>query len=87
MTVGRRHLAEKIGLLRNCYQMRIAKFFYIPNCPCGKNLAMTPVGKALWPLERHFSGVIEPDDAAGVAGISRFHLWRAFGARRRGNPS
>jgi AraC family transcriptional regulator len=39
---------------------------------------MTPVGKALWYIESHFNEAISLDDIAGVAGVSRFHLSRAF---------
>ena len=50
---------------------------------------MTPVGKALWYIESHFNEAISllatlyieshfADDIAGVAGVSRFHMSRAF---------
>ena len=39
---------------------------------------MTPVGKALWYIESHFNEAISLDDIAGVAGVSRFHMSRAF---------
>jgi AraC family transcriptional regulator len=41
---------------------------------------MDPVGKALWFIETHFAGEITLDDIAGVSGVSRYHLARAFGA-------
>lgn len=40
---------------------------------------MTPVGKALWFIESHFAGAISLEEVAEVAGVSRFHLSRAFG--------
>jgi AraC family transcriptional regulator len=40
---------------------------------------MDPVGKARWFVESHFAGEISLDDVARVAGVSRFHLTRAFG--------
>ncbi len=40
---------------------------------------MTPVGKALWFVERHFAGEIALEEIARAAGVSRFHLTRAFG--------
>jgi AraC family transcriptional regulator len=39
---------------------------------------MNPVGKALWYIESHFAGEIALDDIAAVAGVSRYHLARAF---------
>jgi AraC family transcriptional regulator len=41
---------------------------------------MNPVEKALWYIESHFAGEISLDDVAKVAGVSRFHLVRAFQA-------
>ena len=40
---------------------------------------MNPVGKALWFIETHFAAEITLCDIAGVAGVSRYHLTRAFG--------
>jgi AraC family transcriptional regulator len=40
---------------------------------------MNPVEKALWFVESHFASDITLDDVARVAGVSRFHLSRAFG--------
>ena len=40
---------------------------------------MTPVGKALWFIESHFAGEISLGDIAEVAGVSRYHVTRAFG--------
>jgi len=39
---------------------------------------MNPVGKALWFIESHFAQEIALDDLASVAGVSRYHLSRAF---------
>src|SRR5262245_38545468 len=41
---------------------------------------MTPVSKALWFVESHSSDSIGLDDVAECAGVSRFHLSRAFAA-------
>jgi AraC family transcriptional regulator len=40
---------------------------------------MTPVKKALWYIDSHFEQSISLDDIANCAGVSRFHLLRAFG--------
>jgi len=40
---------------------------------------MNPVGKALWFIESHFAGDISLADIAEVAGVSRYHVTRAFG--------
>jgi len=40
---------------------------------------MNPVGKALWQIESRFSGELTLDEIAGLSGVSRFHLSRAFG--------
>lgn len=39
---------------------------------------MTPVGKALWFIERHLAEAIGLDAVAAAAGVSRHHLARAF---------
>ncbi|HZQ56052.1 MAG TPA: AraC family transcriptional regulator [Bryobacteraceae bacterium] len=41
---------------------------------------MNPVEKALWFIESHFAGDIDLGDVARAAGVSRFHMTRAFGA-------
>ena len=41
---------------------------------------MNPAQKALWFIESHLADQLSLDDIAGVAGISRFHLVRAFAA-------
>ncbi len=40
---------------------------------------MDSIGKAIWFIESHFGEDIALDDVAAVAGLSRFHLVRAFG--------
>jgi AraC family transcriptional regulator len=40
---------------------------------------MDPVNKALWFVERNFAKDVDLDDVAAVAGVSRYHLTRAFG--------
>jgi AraC family transcriptional regulator len=40
---------------------------------------MNPVGKAIWFIESHFSGEISLDEIAQAAGVSRYHMVRAFG--------
>ena len=40
---------------------------------------MNPVAKALWFIESHLDGEISLAEVAEVAGVSRFHLVRAFG--------
>jgi AraC family transcriptional regulator len=40
---------------------------------------MLPVAKALWYIETHSDGVLTLDDISQAAGVSRFHLARAFG--------
>src|SRR5262245_55405254 len=42
--------------------------------------AMDPVRKAVWYIEGHFAGEITLERISEVAGVSRFHLSRAFGA-------
>ncbi len=38
-----------------------------------------PVGKALWYIESHLGDDLSLDDVAKVAGVSRWHMVRAFG--------
>jgi AraC family transcriptional regulator len=40
---------------------------------------MNPVAKALWFIESHFTGELTLAEIAEVAGVSRFHMVRAFG--------
>src|SRR5204863_4965620 len=40
---------------------------------------MNPAQKALWFIESHLADALTLDDIAGIAGVSRFHLVRAFG--------
>lgn len=42
--------------------------------------AKNPVARALWFIESHLGDAIGLDDVADVAGLSRHHLVRAFGA-------
>jgi AraC family transcriptional regulator len=39
---------------------------------------MTPVGKAIWFIESRFAGEISLDEIAQSAGVSRYHMTRAF---------
>jgi AraC family transcriptional regulator len=41
---------------------------------------MNPAQKALWFIEGHLAGSLSLDEIATVAGVSRFHLVRAFAA-------
>src|SRR6266446_9088375 len=41
---------------------------------------MNPAQKALWFIESHLAAELTLDEIAGVAGISRFHMVRAFAA-------
>jgi len=41
---------------------------------------MNPVNKALWFIEAHFARDVSLDEIADVAGVSRYHLSRAFAA-------
>jgi len=41
---------------------------------------MNPAEKALWYIESHFAQEISLDDVANVAGVSRYHMSRAFDA-------
>src|SRR5882757_11535111 len=41
---------------------------------------MNPAQKALWFIESHLADALSLDDIAAIAGISRFHLVRAFDA-------
>src|SRR5262249_38980664 len=41
---------------------------------------MNPAQRALWYIESHLAEPMTRDEIAGVAGVSRFHLVRAFAA-------
>src|ERR1700716_3888974 len=41
---------------------------------------MNPAQKALWYIESHLAGELTLDEGAAIAGISRFHMVRAFAA-------
>jgi AraC family transcriptional regulator len=43
-------------------------------------LSSTPAQKALWFVESHLGGALNLDEIASIAGISRFHMVRAFAA-------
>ena len=43
------------------------------------NLPANPVAKALWYIENNFAGALLLDEIANVAGVSRYHVSRAFG--------
>lgn len=40
---------------------------------------VSPTAKALWYIESHFGHEVTLDDVANVAGVSRYHMSRAFG--------
>jgi len=40
---------------------------------------MNPVAKALWFIESHFTGEVTLAEISEIAGVSRFHMVRAFG--------
>ena len=42
-------------------------------------VSMNAVEKALWFIESHFAGEITLEEIAKTAGVSRFHMTRAFG--------
>jgi AraC family transcriptional regulator len=42
-------------------------------------VSVNPVGKALWFIESHFASEIALDEIAEIAGVSRYHMTRAFG--------
>src|SRR6202042_174833 len=41
---------------------------------------MNPARKALWFIESHLAGELTLDEISDVAGVSRFHMVRAFAA-------
>ena len=41
---------------------------------------MNPAQKALWYIESHLATALTLDEISGVAGVSRFHMVRAFAA-------
>src|ERR1700759_5852394 len=41
---------------------------------------MNPAQKALWYIETHFGRPLTLDEISSVAGVSRFHMVRAFAA-------
>ena len=45
-----------------------------------ENGLINPAQKALWFIESHLAEALSLDEVAGIAGVSRFHLVRAFAA-------
>jgi AraC family transcriptional regulator len=43
-------------------------------------MSMNPAQKALWYIESHLGKPLTLDEIAGIAGVSRFHIVRAFAA-------
>ena len=41
-------------------------------------MAVSPVGKALWYIESHFANEMTLEAVANIAGVSRYHMTRAF---------
>ncbi|MGC2180910.1 MAG: AraC family transcriptional regulator, partial [Bradyrhizobium sp.] len=41
---------------------------------------MNPAQKALWFIESHLAGELTLDEISDVAGVTRFHMVRAFAA-------
>src|SRR5436305_5842625 len=41
---------------------------------------MNPAQKALWYIESHLAKTLTLDEVAAIAGVSRFHMVRAFAA-------
>src|SRR5437868_7776942 len=41
---------------------------------------MNPAQKALWYIESHLASALTLDEVAAIAGVSRFHMVRAFAA-------
>src|ERR1700731_2465360 len=61
-------------------QMKRARRDHIARASNEGLSSMNPAQKALWFIESHLAGELTLDEIAGVAGISRFHLGRAFAA-------
>jgi AraC family transcriptional regulator len=69
---------QKIFGLRNFYQANGAEHVQTRG-GAETRVSMTPVGKALWFIESHFASEITLEEIAKVAGVSRYHMTRAFG--------
>src|ERR1700744_3665787 len=48
--------------------------------PIPRTSIMNPAQKALWYIESHLASELTLDEISGVAGVSRFHMVRAFAA-------
>jgi AraC family transcriptional regulator len=68
---------KKIFNHSNCDQIDETQHGYKVCVPM--NARTNPVLKALWYIETHFVGDLSLDDIADVAGVSRYHMSRAFG--------
>jgi AraC family transcriptional regulator len=62
------------------YQMARARSDHDARASNEGLLSMNPAQKALWFIESHLADALTLDEIAGVAGISRFHMVRAFAA-------
>ena len=59
-------------------QMKPAASVHDAGASKGKPSPMNPAQKALWYIESHLAGPLTLDDVATIAGVSRFHIVRAF---------
>jgi len=62
------------------YQTKTARSDHDAGASNEDHCSMNPAQKALWFIESHLAGALTLDEIAGVAGVSRFHLVRAFAA-------
>lgn len=68
LTLGRGgRNTDQVGRAEGCYNRAMQP----------KDVA-SPVGRALWYVERHFQDSLDLASVAAAAGVSRFHLSRAF---------
>src|SRR6202161_2599188 len=75
-TTGFREAAKES---KDC-QMRRARNDHDGRASKEGSCSMNPAQKALWFIEGHLAGELTLDEIAGVGGISRFHMVRAFAA-------
>src|SRR6202161_3932782 len=75
-TTGFREAAKES---KDC-QMRRARNDHDGRASKEGSCSMNPAQKALWYIESHLADELTLDEIAGVAGISRFHMVRAFAA-------
>src|ERR1700722_19621052 len=75
-TTGSREAAKES---KDC-QMRRARNGHDGRASKEGQTSMNPAQKALWYIESHLAEELTLDEIAGVAGISRFHMVRAFAA-------